>query len=627
MAGADAGRRVLVISTDPAHSLGDALARELGPRPTRVATGRGSLDAVELDADRALHRWMASRRRHLRTIIERGTYLDAEDVDRFLDLSLPGVNELIGLVELERLARARPYDEIVVDTAPTGHTLRLLAMPATLARVAIVLDDMEAKHQLLAETLGGRRPRDAAHALVEEIQTLARDLAARLRDPARCRFTWVLLPEILALEEAKDGVRALDAEGIAVTDVVLNRVTPPRPRCATCTARRRAEAAVMAAAAAAFSDRALHVIPDVPREPRGAAALRTIADAFERRRYRRNRPGGMLRKGGEAPLRGKRRPTKGAADVLEAIAPSGTRRLIFTGKGGVGKTTCAAAVALGLAQRAPGRRILLLSTDPAHSLGDVLAAPVGDEPRPLEGAAGVFVRELDADRAWAARRDRYRKAVDALFDALRGGSRFDPSFDRAVVQDLLDLAPPGLDEVLGMLAVVDAERAYDTVVVDTAPTGHALRLLEMPDGVLEWLHALLAILLKYRQIIGLGDLGAELLDVTHDVKRLAASLRDPASTRVVIVSRAAELPYRETERLLAGLDRLRLPVGALIVNAVAGGRCAHGRARDEQRALAALGRAVGSPGRRRCAMILAPSVAVPPRGPHALARWRAMWMK
>src|SRR5206468_12491506 len=191
-----------------------------------IATRRGALAAVELDADRALERWLAARRRPLRTIAARGTYLDEDDVDRLLALSLPGVDELIGLIELHRLAPAAPRDEVVVDTAPTGHTLRLLAMPDTLARIAGVLADMLAKHQFLGETLAGGHRRDAADALVAELEGEARALYALLRDPARSRFTWVLLPEPLAVAEARDGVRALEEAGIKVDEIGVNRVTP-----------------------------------------------------------------------------------------------------------------------------------------------------------------------------------------------------------------------------------------------------------------------------------------------------------------------------------------------------------------------------------------------------------------
>jgi arsenite-transporting ATPase len=150
------------------------------------------------------------------------------------------------------------------------------------------------------------------------------------------------------------------------------------------------------------------------------------------------------------------------------------RLLLFGGKGGVGKTTCAAACALRLARG--GRRVLLLSTDPAHSLGDALDLALSDEPRKVEER--LVVRELDADRAFAAQRDQYRKSVDGLFDAVRGGSQFDAPYDRVVVQDLIELAPPGLDELFALFAVIEALREdHDLVVVDTAPTGHSLRLL------------------------------------------------------------------------------------------------------------------------------------------------------
>src|SRR5437868_2261436 len=139
------GRRTLVVSADPAHSLADALDVRLPAAPRQV---RGRLFAAEMDADRALSRWLGARERQLRAIASRGTYLDDEDIDSLFRLSLPGVDELVGLVELQRLAAG--FEEVVVDTAPTGHTLRLLEMPSTLARLAQVLDDLQAKHRAMA---------------------------------------------------------------------------------------------------------------------------------------------------------------------------------------------------------------------------------------------------------------------------------------------------------------------------------------------------------------------------------------------------------------------------------------------------------------------------------------------
>jgi len=680
---AETGRRVLLVSTDPAHSLRDVLSPgEAAPRaggrrpgaglrtPARVATARGRLAAVELDADRALARWMGGRRRHLRTLLGRATYLDDEDIDRFLGLSLPGVDELIGLIELHRVARARPYDDVVVDTAPTGHTLRLLAMPATLGRLATVLEGMQGKHRFLAESLGGGVTRDAADAVVAEMAEQGRALGALLRDRARCAFTWVLLPEPLALAETRDAVAALEAAGLPVRELLVNRVTPPgTSRCGLCDPRRDAEQGVVQEVRAAFAGRAVRLVPALDVEPRGVPALRRLAVRLRAaspaaaRAGRGSGPSPPAARTARGPARRRARPAPGPAGGeaawLSRLVPPGLRLLLVLGKGGVGKTSCAAAVALALAERRREGTVLLVSTDPAHSVADVLGMSDGPpagraggevvapdpaarvqaphppasalwQPTPVPGMPALHALEVDAARAFAQRRRRYRAAVDALFAAVTGGSRFEVAFDRAVVQDLIELAPPGLDELFGALAVIEAlgpasgDGRYAAVVLDTAPTGHSLRLLALPRAALAWVHALLEILLKYREVVGLGEVGADLLALARDLRALAGLLGDPARTRALVVTRAAALPVLETRRLLRAAGRLRLPLGALLVNEATPPGCPRCR-----RAAAAEARALGPLGAerrpRRCAMIVAPAVAPPPRGARALAAWRARW--
>jgi arsenite-transporting ATPase len=622
LAAAERGQRVLLISTDPAHSLADALDTKLSARPRRLGARAGTLMAVELDADRALARWLAARRRPLRTVADRGTYLDEEDVDRLLALSLPGVDELIGLLELHRLARGRPYDAVVVDTAPTGHTLRLLAMPETLARIAGVLGDMLAKHRFLGQSLAGAHRDDAADALVAEIDGEARALHALLRDRTRASFTWVLLPEPVALAETLDAVRALDAAGIAVDEIVVNRLTSPAPGCTLCAGRAASEAGVVARARRALPGRRVRLVAAADAEPRGLAALRRLAAA----------PAPKLGRPRARSRSRRRRSAVEAPPWLDLLAPVGTRVLAFLGKGGVGKTSAAAAVALGLAARRPDARVLILSTDPAHSLADVLEIPLGDDERAVSGAPGLVARELDAEAAFQVRRERYEKAVDELFDGVLRGSRFDVAYDRRVVRELMDLAPPGLDELFGVLTLVDSllrtdPPPHDMVIVDTAPTGHALRLLAMPAGALEWVHALLAILLKYRAVMGLGELASDLLDVARELRELTSLLHDAARTRVVAVTRPAALPRLETARLLRGLRRLDIPVGAVVVNALTPPGCARcrravARERDELTALEAAARSAAGD---RCAMISAPVESPPPGGVEGLRDWLRRW--
>lgn len=620
------GHRVLVISTDPAHSLGDALAVSLSSKPKPVFQARGSLDAVELDADRVLSRWIRDHKSALKIVAARGTYLDSADIERLLELSLPGVDEIVGLVELRRLACSGGYDEIVVDTAPTGHTLRLLSMPETLQRVASIFDEMQSKHRFLAESLGrnsvaGAQLPDPGEALVEEIDREARDILEILRNPDRAAFAWVLLPEPLAVEESRDAVAVLEAGGIGVSRMIVNRLAAARrEQCAFCNEKRHSQSIALRDIRAAFGQRDIRFVEDLGSEPRGIAEFRRLRN---RLLPRATWPGGFA----NVVRRNARTAVAGDCDWLNLTAPPGCRLLIFGGKGGVGKTTCAAAAAIAIAEREPKRRILLLSTDPAHSLGDVLGLRLGDEECPAPGLPGLRVREVNAALIFNARRQRYVEILDGFFDSLRGGP-LDFAHDRAVARDLIDLSPPGLDEILGMLSVAEALLpregrlpSYDLVVMDTAPTGHALRLLEMPVLAQAWVRTLLSILLKYRQVMGLGDLAADLLATARELHQFLKLLQDSAQTHLVAVTRPAQLPRMETGRLLQKLKKLKINVPVIVFNAVTQPGCSRccDAAERERREIRSM--------RTHVPKIMAAAMPVPPRGVSELRRWGMSWRR
>ncbi|MEA2750917.1 MAG: arsenite/tail-anchored protein-transporting ATPase, partial [Myxococcales bacterium] len=637
------GQRVLVVSTDPAHSLGDALDAKLGLAPVRVAVPGaargGALWAVQLDADRALHRWLREREDAFKTIAERGTYLDDEDVDRLFSLSLPGVDELVGLLELARLARGRDYDHVVVDTAPTGHTLRLLEMPETLRRFAQVLDDMHAKHRFLASSLGGSWRGDFADDAIASVERDADDLRAMLTDALHTSFTWVTLPEALPLAESEDGVRAIEALGVSVPKIVVNRVWPaPEAKhpCAYCTHRVALEGAQLGRIDRLFARKERIVVPAAVSEPRGVSALLGVARSVKERKT--NERGGAETRGAEArgaelgwaAERGAR-----ASDSLGLMGlPGGVRLVLVGGKGGVGKTSVACAMAMGIAEAAKKKRVLVLSTDPAHSVGDAMSVSMGDEETAVPGAPrNLTFRELDAGKAFEAEKKRYRRAIDELFASIFRG-KMDASFDRQVLEDLLDLAPPGLDELFAILSIVDAllptkgargkRAAYDVVVVDTAPTGHTLRLLELPASALEWVHAIMSVLLKYRHVVGLGDLAGDLTALAKQLRALIDLLRDRERTAFVAVARPAALPRLETERLLLKLRAMHVPVASVVVNAVTAPSCPRC---DAAAALEApeIARLDAIARRARARIVHAPAVYPPPRGAAALRAWCASW--
>jgi arsenite/tail-anchored protein-transporting ATPase len=686
------GARVLLASTDPAHSLGDALAVRLASSPRTIdvsaaradlaAAGRsstrsrGSLHAVELDARRAFASWLARHRGSLGDVLEHGTWLDRSDVDALLDLPLPGIDELAGLLEIARLATSsslRPsrlpsrssrnrdrakagplrlpsrrssnrdraeagstsaaasadhYDIVVVDTAPTGHTMRLLASPDAVVAVAHVLDDLQEEHRIVRDRFAGVRRLEAADRLIASLAGQAQGMVDTLRDHERTTFHWVTLAEMLSLAESDDGIAAIEQLGMRVAEVIVNRVLSPSPACRVCDIRRQEEQRVVAALARRFgATRRIRMVPAASREPRGVAALAQIGRTVSRG----SRPSAARDAAGHQQQRGRivLSLSKGQPVVAaESLAPFRDAALLFVGgKGGVGKTTIAAGAALRLARADPARRMLLLSTDPAHSLADVFdVAPgaFGDEPRTIpRGPANLFVRELDAVKALAVRRTVLTAAMNEI------ASSFGAAAVRYRGAELMDLAPPGIDELFGILSFVEASESYRLIVVDMAPTGHALRLLEQPDAARQWVQALLRVMLKYRSLARPGELAQELVTLSKAIRDLQALILDGSRTHVVAVTRAAEVPRLETERLLADLRRLKLVTPAIVVNALTlgPGRCARcrGVAAAERSQLTALRRR-GRVGSRRCAIIQTPLAAPPPRGITALEEWATHWI-
>jgi arsenite-transporting ATPase len=620
---------VLLVSTDPAHALGDVLDRKLTARPSPLPVRRGTLRACELDADRALAQWLTRRRPGLAAIFLRGTILERADIDRFLKLSLPGVDELFGLLEIERLQAAERYDDVVVDTAPTGHTLRLLATPEIFATIAGVLDVMQEKHRVLADAFsfgGGGARRDGSDALIDELRRDGERLHASLRDRTRMRLCWVVLAEEMSVAESRRALATLDADGISPSDIIVNRVTPPPPSvCALCNGRRRYEAEWLNAIAKEWGGAAiaLWTLPASERPPRGLPALRQVIPmvtalktrARSRERQRATRDTGGSRHELPAPLNSSR----------------ATRLLIVGGKGGVGKTTCAAALALSVARAAPDRRVLLVSTDPAHSLGDVFGEQLGDAERTIAagGTGRLVVREIDAAAGWREWRERYRASIDAVFAKL-AGPHADLAVDRAIVEELFELAPPGMDEVVGMLAMVDAltrsKSPFDLVVVDSAPTGHTLRLLELPAQAHAWLRQIMTVMLKYHLAAGAEQLSTDIVRLAHGLTELEKLLVNPRECGFVVVTRPEPSPALQTLRLLDWLRRHRIRRQALIVNGVTPPGCARCRriAARERRQIAAFTRnAVWK--KSGAAIVVTDAVAPPPRGVSALADWSRTW--
>ena len=527
----------LLLSTDPAGTLGDVLgAGPLASEPARVADG---LDALQLDA--AAHRtaFLARWREVLVTIVDRGTYLDRDDIEPLVDATFPGADEIFAVLHLGELlhdARWSRYERLVVDTAPTGHTLRLLELPRTFDALVALLEAMQEKHRFMVRALVHRYRADAADAFLREMRARATALRDALRDPTRTAAVVVTRDEPVVAAETARLVQALGEREIAVAAVVVNAAD--------------AEPDVPAA----------YVVPRLDPPPRGVEGLRAWAEALHE----------------HAPQRTQRRihheipsasaaPAASAAVEIEALLRPLT---IVAGKGGVGKTTVACALAVATA--APDRPTLLVSTDPAPSIGDALGIEIPDAETPVPGAPALAARQMDAGAAFARLVASYQERIDAVFAGLVSHG-VDAAHDRAIVRELLALAPPGVDELyaLAELGATLEEGRWARVIVDPAPTGHLLRLLEMPALALGWTHQLMRLILKYREVGGLAEAGEELLRFARRTRALGAMLADAARAGVLVVTLDEPVVRAESTRLIDALRARRMAVVGVLRNRAA----------------------------------------------------------
>jgi len=248
----------------------------------------------------------------------------------------------------------------------------------------------------------------------------------------------------------------------------------------------------------------------------------------------------------------------------------GKRWLIFGGKGGVGKTTASCAAALALADHDPGRRIMVVSTDPAHSLSDSFREPIGAIKKQVAGLPNLDAMEIDAAARFARIRERYNEFLDEAFGRQNPESTWTIEFDPEAMRGFLAAAPPGIDEILALTAIGDLLAAgdYDTVIVDSAPTGHLLRLLALPSVARSWIAALMKLLLKYKDIVHWNSFVEELLLLSKSLKSTVSLMVDPDATEFISVAAPEALALDESERLAASLSALKVPMRRLLINNV-----------------------------------------------------------
>jgi len=525
-AGNHPDRSLLLVSTDPAHSLADSTVGFSPPH---------NMEVVELDARACLTTFKEKHSERFSEIVSRGTFFDEEDISRILDLSLPGLDELMAFLEIARWVEEERYHCIVVDTAPTGHTLRLLAMPALIRKWLEALDALLAKHRYMKQLFSGAYRRDPLYEFLLELSASVKQTEGLLRDPVHCRFVPVMSAEELSVRETVLLLGELKRQGISVADIVVNRVYPENA-CAICARKRAGQLREIRQLPDECSGDSLWGVPMYPEEVRGSGPLETFWEGVFSLAHLKSLPA-MAFTAGDA----RRAKSYGHPKVEDPGNPPAPEKrfLIFAGKGGVGKTTLACATALRMARDPGGGEVLLFSTDPAHSLSDCLDVRIGPEPTRL--APGLTAMEIDARAEFETLKKQYAEELEGFFSAV--SANLDLTFDREVMERVMDLSPPGLDEVMALTAAMGflAQGRYHVFILDSAPTGHLIRLLETPELIEQWLKVFFNLFLKYKNVFRLPGISQRLVRISKNLKLLRATLRDSGQSALYAVTLLTEM--------------------------------------------------------------------------------------
>lgn len=492
---AEAGRKVLVVSTDPASNLDDVFGVTAGSAPSPIP-GVPGLFLMNLDPEASAAAYRERVVGPYRGVLPPAAVRSIEEqLSGACTVEIAAFNEFTGLLTG---STAGGFDTVVFDTAPTGHTLRLLRLP-------------KAWSGFIADATHGASCLGPLAGLEAQRGQYAAAVAA-LADAARTVVVLVSRPEESALGEAARAGRELRALGLGNQRLVINGLLPAPGDDPVARALADRQARALDAMPVGLRDAPTLVVPLVPASLTGTAALRLL-----------------LGNSSDSPNGGSRVRPIGLPDLPHLIghlAQAGSGIIMTMGKGGVGKTSLAIAIARGLA--GAGHRVHLSTTDPAADLLQRLG-----ECRP----AGLTADVIDP----AEETRRYTEEVLALAGDLDAEGR-------ALLEE--DLRSPCTEEIAVFRAFARTVAAAESgfVVLDTAPTGHTLLLLDAAKSY-------------HREVARTTG------QVPEAVRALLPRLRDPRYARVLIVALAESTPVAEAARLQADLRRAGIEPYGWIINA------------------------------------------------------------
>jgi arsenite-transporting ATPase len=500
---ADQGRSVLLVSTDPASNLDEVLGTKLASRPTKVVPV-ANLWAMNIDPEQAAHEYRERMVAPYRGVLPEAAVQSMEEqFSGSCTLEIAAFDEFAKL--LGDPAATSEFDHVIFDTAPTGHTLRLLTLPSAWSGF---MESNTSGTSCLGPLAG-----------LQAQQAIYQSTVQSLADQAQTTLILVTRPDVSALREADRTSGELRELGVQNQRLIINGTFTAKDHSDPIAKAMQLRCqAALSNLPSGLAELQRTEVPLAPISLVGIAALRSIGRAPERH----DLP--------TADLNVREQTATAEMHSLQTLVDELARQshgvILTMGKGGVGKTSVAAAVAVALAEQ--GFRVQLSTTDPAAHLTTALAE---------EKLDGLTVSRIDPAEVTAAYRDEVLRTAGADLDEQ----------GRALLDE--DLRSPCTEEIAVFRAFAQAvaEGEDGFVVLDTAPTGHTILLL---DSALAY----------HREVTRQTN------QLPEYVAKLLPRLRDPNFTRVLIVTLPESTPVHEAAKLQQDLHRAEIEPFAWVIN-------------------------------------------------------------
>ncbi len=529
---AEQGKRTLIVTTDPASNLADVFEQPIGHSITPIA-GVPNLSAMEIDPDKATQEYIDRAMAPIRAAFPpQMVQVMEEQMSGPCTAEVAAFDRFTDFLDLSSTAggNGQAFEVVIFDTAPTGHTIRLLELPA------------EWSQSINAASAGSGQTCIGPAAAIQDAKYKYERALAAMRQATQTTFIFVLHPEAISIKETRRAIGELKKLEIDNYRLIINGIIPPEGAQNPLFAARLAMQTGYLAEIEAGLPYPKQRMSLLAGEIRGVERLRQVGRAFF------DGASASL-----APLPASEQPAghfgSSMAEVRALIQPNKHRRtLFFAGKGGVGKTVASCITAVWLARQ--GYKTLLLTTDPAAHLGDVLGVPVGADPTAVPGAENLWAVNIDAKAA----AETYKARI--LDDARQRGR---PEASIQVMAEELD--SPCTEEMAAFDKFIEyaSQEGWQAVVFDTAPTGHTLRLLELP---VDWSKQLDVKIFASVETTAADDVAKQRFGKVIDM------MRDPTQSAFAFVMYPEATPILEAWRAARELGTVGIQPGLVVANMV-----------------------------------------------------------